>query len=603
MRFKRMIAALLSAAIYMTAGAAAAELPQDAAEAETTAVTTETAAERDLTQDLPQARAVVSAAKTTHAFQLNGKAVTNPQAYLINKYNYFKLRDVAYLLRNSTAEFEVGWEKSTNVITLTTGKNYTAVGGELNTKALSSAAGKPTTAIVKVNGKKVSFDGYIINGNNYYKIADMAAALGFTADYDVPSRTVTLKTPTPAPTPASFTTGVYRVNVNSALTVRSGPGTGYSELGEYAKDALVIVDKLSNGWAHLLDSAGGSGRYCSADYLVRIRDYNAAVDKQTEPTVSKPSTPSTPSTPVTPDEPTTPTEPTTPDTPAETFTSGVYRVTVDSELSVRSSPSTSGTLVGVLKSGAEIAVDSISNGWAHILDNASGSGRYCSAAYLTRVRDYVSGDEDNDPIQPPRTSHIDGVMTVIIDPGHGGSDVGATSLDGTYDEKHINLTVAKYLQSYLKSAGVNVIMVRDTLEDGSDLTLRGAVMERYQDTADLFFSIHHNAANTAARGAEALAQVADKNGGPTKILAEKLLEEYRALGVPIRSIVFREGSNGDYYYTSRAAASLFIPALTSEFCFIDNAQDQKFIDSDEDLAAEARAQYNAIMYYFTQVDY
>lgn len=92
-------------------------------------------------------------------------------------------------------------------------------------------------------------------------------------------------------------------------------------------------------------------------------------------------------------------------------------------------------------------------------------------------------------------------MTVIIDPGHGGSDVGATSLDGTYDEKHINLTVAKYLQSYLKSAGVNVIMVRDTLEDGSDLTLRGAVMERYQDTADLFFSIHHNAANTAARGA------------------------------------------------------------------------------------------------------
>ena len=52
----------------------------------------------------------------------------------------------------------------------------------------------------------------------------MAAALGFTADYVFPIRTVTLKTPTPAPTPASFTTGVYRVNVHSALTVRSGPG-------------------------------------------------------------------------------------------------------------------------------------------------------------------------------------------------------------------------------------------------------------------------------------------------------------------------------------------------------------------------------------------
>ena len=91
-------------------------------------------------------------------------------------------------------------------------------------------------------------------------------------------------------------------------------------------------------------------------------------------------------------------------------------------------------------------------------------------------------------------------LYITIDPGHGGSDVGATSVDKVYDEKHINLSVAKYLQSYLESAGVNVIMVRDTLEEGSDLTLRGKVMERYQDTADLFFSVHHNAANTAARG-------------------------------------------------------------------------------------------------------
>ena len=73
--------------------------------------------------------------------------------------------------------------------------------------------------------------------------------------------------------------------------------------------------------------------------------------------------------------------------------------------------------------------------------------------------------------------------------------------------------------------------------------------------------------------------------------------------MPIRSVVFKEGSNGDYYYTNRAAAALFIPAVTSEFCFIDNAEDQKFIDSESDLRAEARAQFNAIEYYFTQVEY
>ena len=422
-----------------------------------------------------------------HTFKVNGKTVA-PQAYNIDGYNYFKLRDVAYLLADTTAPFNVTWSASqSTVVNIVPGQKYQKVGGELSA---------------------------------------------------------------------------------STLTVRSGPGTSYSSVGQLSKGDKVVVDSLSNGWAHLMDTAGGSGRYVSADYLKRLSDYDGST---------------------TPDEP---------------FTTGWYRVNVESKLAVRAAASTTGKKVGQLSNGAEIVVDSIANGWAHLMDTSNGTGRYVSANYLTRVRGYSASEgEPNDPVEPPRTSQIDGKMTVIIDPGHGGSDVGATSLDGTYDEKHINLTVAKYLQSYLKSAGVNVIMVRDTLEEGSDLTLRGAVMERYQDTADLFFSIHHNAANTAARGAEALAQVADKNGGPTKILAEKLLEEYSALGMPIRSIVFREGSSGDYYYTNRAAASLFIPALTSEFCFIDNAQDQKFIDSDEDLAAEARAQYNAIMYYFTQVEY
>ena len=530
-----------------------------------------------------------------HTFKVNGKTVA-PQAYNIDGYNYFKLRDVAYLLADTTAPFNVTWSASqSTVVNIVPGQKYQKVGGELSASTLTSLKVSASTFKVLMEGKTLPLRGYLINGNNYYSIADIAESVGFEAGWDNATRTVSITTPdpdpeqpgnnggsngsdntptptpkpTPAPTPTPvFTTGVYEVNVSSTLTVRSGPGTSYSSVGQLSKGDKVVVDSLSNGWAHLMDTAGGSGRYVSADYLKRLSDYDGST---------------------TPDEP---------------FTTGWYRVNVESKLAVRAAASTTGKKVGQLSNGAEVVVDSIANGWAHLMDTSNGTGRYVSANYLTRVRGYSASEgEPNDPVEPPRTSQIDGKMTVIIDPGHGGSDVGATSLDGTYDEKHINLTVAKYLQSYLKSAGVNVIMVRDTLEDGSDLTLRGAVMERYQDTADLFFSIHHNAANTAARGAEALAQVADKNGGPTKILAEKLLEEYSALGVPIRSIVFREGRNGDYYYTNRAAASLFIPALTSEFCFIDNAQDQKFIDSDEDLAAEARAQYNAIMYYFTQVEY
>ena len=64
------------------------------------------------------------------------------------------------------------------------------------------------------------------------------------------------------------------------------------------------------------------------------------------------------------------------------------------------------------------------DGWAHLMDTEKGTGRYCSADYLTRVRDYDSSEgTPEDPVEPPRTSHLDGVMTVIIDAGHGGSDI------------------------------------------------------------------------------------------------------------------------------------------------------------------------------------
>ena len=62
-------------------------------------------------------------------------------------------------------------------------------------------------------------------------------------------------------------------------------------------------------------------------------------------------------------------------------------------------------------------------------------------------------------------------------PRHGGSDVGAHNEDGSLDEKHINLYVSQYLEEYLEEAGVRVIMVRDALEEGSSLSLRGQIME------------------------------------------------------------------------------------------------------------------------------
>lgn len=583
MRFKRIIA-LLCAAIYISiSGAGAADMPQTALTDEAEMMLSsemQTAEQEPAEMDLPVARATtLKIVPSTHHVQVNGEAV-NPQAYNIDGYNYFKLRDLAYLLNGTTISFNVTWDSAKNAVNLISGQAYTVVGGEMTVASTTSLRVQESTSKVLLDGSGVSIKGYNINGNNYYKIADVSAAIGFTAAYESTTQTVQIKTPSapqpePEPEPEEpdepFVTGLYQVKVDSSLSIRSGPGTSYEVVGQLSNGAQIIVDELKNGWAHIKNTSG----YCSADYLTRIKDYGDDAEPEA------------------PEE-----------EPEEPFVTGVYRVKVDSSLSVRSGPGTSYNIVGRLQNGDEIVVDSMEKGWAHLMDTDAGIGRYCNADYLTRIGDYdASQGEPEDPVEPPRTSHLDGKMTVILDAGHGGSDIGAHNADMSLDEKHVNLYVAQYLQSYLEDAGVNVIMVRDTMEAGSSLSLRGTVMEQNAVSADLFFSIHHNAANTTARGAEVLAQIADKNGGPSKILGEALLDEYDTLGIPIRQVVFKEGSNGDYYYTNRIAASLFIPAVTSEFCFIDNEEDQKFIDSEEDWQAEARAQYNAIMYYFTQVEY
>ena len=81
--------------------------------------------------------------------------------------------------------------------------------------------------------------------------------------------------------------------------------------------------------------------------------------------------------------------------------------------------------------------------------------------------------------------------TVVIDPGHGGRDPGAV---GIVTEKAVVLDVALRVRQYLQSAGVNVIMSRDTdrelyADKASDLDARAALG---YSGAKLFVSIHAN---------------------------------------------------------------------------------------------------------------
>ncbi len=83
------------------------------------------------------------------------------------------------------------------------------------------------------------------------------------------------------------------------------------------------------------------------------------------------------------------------------------------------------------------------------------------------------------------------LSTVVIDPGHGGTDPGAVSRDGKTYEKTLTLDIAKMLSDKIKAEcpGVKVILTRDK-DKTVALNDRAAIANRVN--ADLFISIHIN---------------------------------------------------------------------------------------------------------------
>src|SRR5262245_16258359 len=82
--------------------------------------------------------------------------------------------------------------------------------------------------------------------------------------------------------------------------------------------------------------------------------------------------------------------------------------------------------------------------------------------------------------------------TVVLDPGHGGSNPGAQGATGIR-EKQITLTLANLVATRLREHGVTVTLTRTT---DRTLTLRQRVEIANQLPADIFVSIHANASPT-----------------------------------------------------------------------------------------------------------
>ena len=109
--------------------------------------------------------------------------------------------------------------------------------------------------------------------------------------------------------------------------------------------------------------------------------------------------------------------------------------------------------------------------------------------------------DDADPPLSPNTSNrpLNNVPVIVIDPGHGGVDPGATGVSG-YHEKDLVLALGRALGDALESTGrYRVILTRD---QDIFLSLKARVAVARKQQADLFISVHADSApGSGAKGA------------------------------------------------------------------------------------------------------
>jgi N-acetylmuramoyl-L-alanine amidase len=114
--------------------------------------------------------------------------------------------------------------------------------------------------------------------------------------------------------------------------------------------------------------------------------------------------------------------------------------------------------------------------------------------------------EANDAARQART--LERVRTIVIDPGHGGNNSGATGVAGVR-EKHLTLALAYELRHQLQERYPHTRVIMTRYWDAS-LSLTERVHFANVVEADLFISLHYNAAvHERAVGFETYFQLAE----------------------------------------------------------------------------------------------
>jgi N-acetylmuramoyl-L-alanine amidase len=178
-----------------------------------------------------------------------------------------------------------------------------------------------------------------------------------------------------------------------------------------------------------------------------------------------------------------------------------------------------------------------------------------------------------------------GAITVIIDPGHGGTDPGAIGVGGLR-EKDVVASISYEVASILEQSGVRVVLTRSD-DQFIDLDPRVQIAERAD--ADLFVSIHANSISLDRPDVNGLETYYYQSGSRlAQVIHQSILQ---LLHMPDRGV--RQAR----FYVIRNTS---MPAVLVETGFVTGAQDARNFNDPNWRHQMSRAIASGILQYVQQ---
>jgi len=196
-------------------------------------------------------------------------------------------------------------------------------------------------------------------------------------------------------------------------------------------------------------------------------------------------------------------------------------------------------------------------------------------------------------IKEPGSPSIAG-HKIMLDPGHGGKDVGApcAANSASYNEAKLNLQIAERLKQKLEAAGAVVLMTRTA---NTDVTMAERKLMTRRNNPDLYISVHCDAATSSAGYGTSAYYYRPYSYQLAKPIHDNLVSVYR-------NTIYKQNlpniARGTMYFPYNVIRIEECPAVLIEFGYVSNIDECKALQNPAYQDALADGAVRGISEYF-----